>query len=321
MPRVVLLLYPVPSTTGNYIIFTMASGDLRHFFGGGQASNNPVATAVSAQSASRLKALMGNPSAFKPADNDDAMDADSLSGLSVSSSRKRGRGGGARSVDDDVIGVLDEDSGQSILRGTGAKRPRTSRNSSSSLSSSMSRFPIVRNTSSASSEPTTGTNRRTSGGGTTSSGKFEGGDSDGYTRYTGTNHSSFARDAETRRNKRNSSSGRGNGGAISASKMGPWGKRPVEEEAVCTEDGYDPLELLDDANRELFGNNAFRGIQEDVSTSKFVNSCGHSCFATMDGCQARYVARYSVVNTGPNNMLLVHRCKFTVGDARAPAIG
>ena len=55
----------------------------------------------------------------------------------------------------------------------------------------------------------------------------------------------------------------GGGGSSSSSKMGPWARRP-EEKAICTEEGYDPLELMEDANREIFGNDSFRGIQEEV---------------------------------------------------------
>lgn len=61
-------------------------------------------------------------------------------------------------------------------------------------------------------------------------------------------------------------SGSSGGGARSSSgsKMGPWARRPGEV-ALCAEEGYDPLELMDDANREIFGNNGFRGVQERVS--------------------------------------------------------
>lgn len=61
--------------------------------------------------------------------------------------------------------------------------------------------------------------------------------------------------------------GGSNGGGArssSGSKMGPWARRPGEV-ALCAEEGYDPLELMDDANREIFGNNGFRGVQERVS--------------------------------------------------------
>lgn len=54
------------------------------------------------------------------------------------------------------------------------------------------------------------------------------------------------------------------GGGSSSNKMGPWARRP-EQKAICEEEGYDPLELMEDANREIFGNDAFRGIQEEVS--------------------------------------------------------
>ena len=46
-------------------------------------------------------------------------------------------------------------------------------------------------------------------------------------------------------------------------KMGPWLSRPGET-AICAEEGYDPLDLIHDANREIFGNDNFRGVQEDV---------------------------------------------------------
>ena len=64
------------------------------------------------------------------------------------------------------------------------------------------------------------------------------------------------------------SGGAGRSSNGSSNKMGPWARRP-EETAICAEEGYDPLELMDDANREIFGNDAFRGIQEDVR-AKFV---------------------------------------------------
>lgn len=56
----------------------------------------------------------------------------------------------------------------------------------------------------------------------------------------------------------------GSGSSSSRSKMGPWARRP-EEKAICAEEGYEPLELMEDANREIFGNDSFRGIQEQVS--------------------------------------------------------
>lgn len=65
--------------------------------------------------------------------------------------------------------------------------------------------------------------------------------------------------------KRKNTATAGAGSAIS-SKMGPWMRRPAET-AICAEEGYDPLELMDDANREIFGNEAFRGIQKDVRFS------------------------------------------------------
>lgn len=56
----------------------------------------------------------------------------------------------------------------------------------------------------------------------------------------------------------------GRGSAVAAKgKMGPWLSRPGET-AICAEDGYDPLDLIHDANKELFGNDDFRGVQEDV---------------------------------------------------------
>lgn len=68
--------------------------------------------------------------------------------------------------------------------------------------------------------------------------------------------------------KRKNTAAAGGSGAIS-SKMGPWMRRPVET-AICAEEGYDPLELMDDANREIFGNDAFRGIQKDVRFHVFI---------------------------------------------------
>lgn len=61
--------------------------------------------------------------------------------------------------------------------------------------------------------------------------------------------------------------GGGGGGGVFG-KMGPWARRPGER-AICAEDDYDPLELMQDANREIFGNDAFRGVQEDVRAGRF----------------------------------------------------
>ncbi|CAB1115982.1 unnamed protein product [Ectocarpus sp. CCAP 1310/34] len=74
-------------------------------------------------------------------------------------------------------------------------------------------------------------------------------------------------------------SGSSGGGARSSSrsKMGPWARRPGEV-ALCAEEGYDPLELMDDANREIFGNNGFRGVQERVIRATL---CGRDCFVLM----------------------------------------
>lgn len=44
-------------------------------------------------------------------------------------------------------------------------------------------------------------------------------------------------------------------------------KRPGEV-AICAEEGYDPLELIHGANRDLFGNDGFRGVQEDASVTR-----------------------------------------------------
>lgn len=61
-----------------------------------------------------------------------------------------------------------------------------------------------------------------------------------------------------------SSNSYGRGSAVVAKgKMGPWLSRPGET-AICAEEGYDPLDLIHDANKELFGNDKFRGVQEDV---------------------------------------------------------
>lgn len=52
----------------------------------------------------------------------------------------------------------------------------------------------------------------------------------------------------------------------SAAKMGPWtSARWGQERAISAEEGYDPLMLVHDANREIFGNESFRGVQEEVS--------------------------------------------------------
>ncbi|CAN0179517.1 unnamed protein product [Ectocarpus sp. 6 AP-2014] len=74
-------------------------------------------------------------------------------------------------------------------------------------------------------------------------------------------------------------SGSSDGGAHSSSgsKMGPWARRPGEV-ALCAEEGYDPLKLMDDANREIFGNNGFRGVQERVIRATL---CGRDCFVLM----------------------------------------
>lgn len=50
------------------------------------------------------------------------------------------------------------------------------------------------------------------------------------------------------------------------------------ETAICAEDGYDPLDLIHDANKELFGNDDFRGVQEDVIRATL---CGRDCFVLM----------------------------------------
>lgn len=52
----------------------------------------------------------------------------------------------------------------------------------------------------------------------------------------------------------------------SAAKMGPWmSARWGRERAICAEEGYDPLMLVHDANGEIFGNESFRGVQEEAS--------------------------------------------------------
>ncbi|CAM9529438.1 unnamed protein product, partial [Hapterophycus canaliculatus] len=75
-----------------------------------------------------------------------------------------------------------------------------------------------------------------------------------------------------------SSSGNSSGrNSWTNSKMGPWVRRPTER-AICAEDGYDPLELMEEANREIFGNDAFRGVQEEVIRATL---CGRDCFVLM----------------------------------------
>lgn len=52
----------------------------------------------------------------------------------------------------------------------------------------------------------------------------------------------------------------------SSAKMGPWtSARWGQERAISAEEGYDPLMVVHDANREIFGNESFRGVQEEVS--------------------------------------------------------
>lgn len=57
------------------------------------------------------------------------------------------------------------------------------------------------------------------------------------------------------------------GSTIGGSKSGPRTAR-LGERAICAEQGYDPLELMHDANVDLFGNAGFRGIQEEVSKTE-----------------------------------------------------
>lgn len=98
-------------------------------------------------------------------------------------------------------------------------------------------------------------------------------------------------------------SGRGGGGGSNnsngrsswaSSKMGSWIRRPAER-AICAEDGYDPLELMGEANQELFGNDAFRGVQEEVSQCDARASFRFAAAASYELCDFVHVVVYVFV--------------------------
>lgn len=201
--------------------------DLRRYFSNSDSRNAPP-TRSSTQTPTRLGALIAKAPSTKPPG---AIDTDSLSTLSVSkpTPRKRaGTKGKERISDDESIAVLEDE-----VRMTGktppSKRPREDGSGSRSSLRDGPR-PVKPMESCGISNGTK--------------------DKQGI---SGTNPSTS--------NKRQSAGGTG---SALVSKMGPWTKRPGER-AICTEEGYDPLELVEDANREIFGNQSFRGVQKEVS--------------------------------------------------------
>ncbi|CAN0161939.1 unnamed protein product [Pylaiella littoralis] len=241
----------------------------------GAASNRSATAATTAAAAAnktRLSTLLGTRKA-KPAEG---LDVDVIASLSVKDGRpaaKRpkassrgggeGEGGAGR---ESAAGDFDDTECLDVTASPPQRASATARSSiggggvsegfGARLSSSSS---SRRNISSSSSSSSSNNARSSIRGG---SGNI--GDSN-----TGTNSRSLGV-------KRKSTAASGGGRTIS-SKMGPWMRRPVET-AICAEEGYDPLELMDDANRELFGNDAFRGVQEDVIRATL---CGRDCFVLM----------------------------------------
>lgn len=204
---------------------------------------------------SRLIALLGQPPP-KPAD---ALD---LAAIEALTAPKRGGAGG-------------EDEFSS--RGRSSKRPRPEAATGAGPAAGPVDVAVLPSA------------RRLSGGGSDSGvSRGSGGVSDGFDGYSCSadrdGHSGDGSGGENSKRggnrgsgalgrRRSTAVGGGGGGSgssarsnVSASKMGPWLRRRGET-AVCAEEGYDPLELMHDANRDIFGNDAFRGVQEDVSGS------------------------------------------------------
>lgn len=221
----------------------------------GEAEDGSAATASDTSSKSRLNALQEK----KTSKTTKAFDENLLTKLSVS---KRG---------------VDPEQVVEIREGVRSKRPRLASASSSNgisditLSGSSGR----KNESSRDSEGVSDRFGRYNGAYNTHDGYGNG------NRITNNAISSDKKKASatTTSGTTSGSSGRrqisgvslGEGGSSSyarngptvSHKMGPWMQRPGET-AICAEGGYDPLGLIHNANQEIFGNYAFRGVQEDV---------------------------------------------------------
>lgn len=214
-----------------------------------------------ASSNSLLGSLMHPVTAPKPAAG---LDNDSLSALSVFKSSKRGggsgRSGNSLDIDDDDNGDLEISLGGGGRDGGGrtGKRPRSSAGSSGNSSSRSSvgghsHHPKDRRSGSFGSFVSSVSSNRYRNRrfiDPNESGEAGTGANDGRS------VSSMQQDSASRT-------------GVVASKMGPWAKRPGQR-AVCEEDGYDPLTLLEDANEDLFGNRSFRGVQRDVSEAIYM---------------------------------------------------
>lgn len=148
----------------------------------------------------------------------------------------------------------------------GGFRGRDSTGSNASSSSSGGSLKS-RSVSNSSTKIGSGSNGKAGGGvgGTTSSAKNGRLKSSAVTPNTNNGSRAKRRIAEIGGSSSGTSSS--HGGSSTKGKMGPWMSRPGET-AICAEEGYDPLDLLHDANRELFGNDNFRGVQEDVRFSR-----------------------------------------------------
>lgn len=214
------------------------SADLRNYFpsSGSTTKEPPAGTSSTAKAPSRLSTLMGKASAAKTTGD---IDTDAISAISLSESLGRGQAKGERLQrqdrlsDDDLIGVLGgvDPVAKGKDKASTSKRPRRG---TGGAGDALRLEDLKVGSPDSLCSPNGGGNAR---GGKT-----------GDTVCAG---------------KRRRGGGAGSGGGVSASKMGPWGRKP-EETALCAEDGYDPLELMADANREIFGNESFRDVQEKV---------------------------------------------------------
>lgn len=268
-----------------YVQIDHRMGDILKFLSGkpsdtpaaSSSTSNAAATAHRPTITSRLSSLTSKPPAPKP--SDDRVSASILALQVFKTSKRAGGKGRSAAAGEDVIGVLDDDDDDNCRGNTtdrsstgsrrARKRPRSSGlDAGSAARASSSAFPrTLSPASSGSSRPTTAASSingfdfppaesQGTGRGSPSSNSYR------NNRFiaNGKDHSEGGSKAGYRRD---SSGGNTNGVMVAARKMGPWIKRK-RERAVCEEDDYDPLELMRDANQDIFGNDAFRGVQEDV---------------------------------------------------------